>query len=447
MGNKILVVPGNTDLNRGDQALVWESIRIFEEIFPDLEIYLYESGAGEEEKKLQKAQTANLGYNFTARILQHPRVKSNNTRKQIKYGKLVFLKWGFNAVFDLIFTVLLISRFSLLNAIGKASLTKEQKKSLELFPELSALVVKGGGFLHSYGKIHDAYVMYYFLFDLMLAHKYKVKTLILPNSIGPIKNRVARWLVKRVLKKSNFVSAREDVSKEFLKNELNVDAPNIPDLAFFLESDDRNMLSYLESKGFDRTKNNIAITLRPYRFDGYTNADQLYRNYLNEITLFIETQINRGYCISLVAHTLGPSAHEDDRLALKDVYNNLDEQIKASVVYLEDFGLNCRQIQKLYSYYDLLVGTRFHSVIFALNEKVPAISIAYGGNKSYGIMKDIGVPEFVVGIDSVSSNRLNEMVFNLEENRQNYLEKIVEYHLKLIQKRNKLMLRLEEILK
>jgi colanic acid/amylovoran biosynthesis protein len=445
MRNKILFVPGNTDLNRGDQALVWESIRVFEDVIPGLQVYLYESGANEIEKTLQKAQSVGLGYEFITRILQHPRVKSKNTSTEIKYNNFVYIKWGLIAISDFISTLMLISRFSFFNAIGRASLSAEQKKSLELFPQLSALVVKGGGFLHSYGKIYDAYVMYYFLFDLLLAHRYKVKTIILPNSIGPLKNSLAKWLVKRVIKKSSFISVREDVSKEFVRKELGIITPTIPDLGFFLKGAEEDMLPYLESKGFDKTKKNIAITLRPYRFDGYANADELYSNYLNEIALFIETQVNRSYCISLVAHTLGPSAHEDDRLALKDVYNNLNEQLKTSVIYMEDFGLNCRRMQKLYSYYDLLVGTRFHSVIFALNEKTPSIAIAYGGNKSYGIMKDIGVSEYVLGIDSVASVKLSEMVENLEEGRQDYLDKIYRYQFKLVQERNNLVQNLKNI--
>jgi colanic acid/amylovoran biosynthesis protein len=325
MKKKILVVPGNTDLNRGDQALVWESIRLFENVLPDLQVYLYESGANEREKTLQKAQSVGMGFAFITRILQHPRVKSKNTSAEIKYSNFVYIKWGFTAISDFISTLLLTSSIPFFNTIGRASLSADQKSTLELFPQLSALVVKGGGFLHSYGKIYDAYVMYYFLFDLMLAHRYKVKTIILPNSIGPLKNGLAKWLVRKVLKKSSFVSVREHVSKEFVRKELGINAPTFPDLGFFLKGEEEDMLPYLESKGFDKTKKNIAITLRPYRFDGYTNANELYSNYLNEIVLFVETQVSRGYCISLVAHTLGPSAHEDDRLALKDVYNNLDE--------------------------------------------------------------------------------------------------------------------------
>lgn len=445
MKNKILVVPGNTDLNRGDQALVWESIRVFEDVLPNLEVYLYESGANEREKMLQKGQSLNLGYKFITRILQHPRVKGKTTTSEIKYSKFVYIKWGFNAVSDLVSTLMLTSRFSFVNSLGKLTLSTEQKKSLELFPQLTALVVKGGGFLHSYGKIYDAYVMYYFLFDLMLAHRYKVKTIILPNSIGPLKNSIAKKLVKRVISKSAYISVREDVSKQFLKKELDMDVPTVPDLGFFLKGVDEDFESYLIERGFDITKKNIAITLRPYRFDGFENADELYANYLNEIAKFIESQVERGYKVSLVAHTLGPSAHEDDRLALKDVYDSISDVVKENVIYLEDFGLNSRQIQKIYSYYDLLVGTRFHSVIFALNEQTPSIAIAYGGNKSYGIMRDIGVSDFVLGIEEVTSAKLNMMVEKLEIEKQDYLRKISAYQVKLVNERQQLVSNLKKI--
>jgi colanic acid/amylovoran biosynthesis protein len=445
MKNKILVVPGNTDLNRGDQALVWESIRVFEDVLPDLQVYLYESGANEKEKTLQKAQSLNMGYEFIPRILQHPRVKSGNTSQEIKYSKLVYIKWGFTAVFDLFTTLMLISRFSFINSIGKACLSKDQKKSLELFPQLSALVVKGGGFLHSYGKMYDAYVMYYFLFDLMLAHRYKVKTIILPNSVGPLKNKLAKYLVAKVIAKSSFISVREDVSKKFLREKLGLDVKTYPDLGFFLESDGESMEAYLKSKGFDNSKKNIAITLRPYRFDGYDNADALYASYLKQLSDFISEQAGRGYRISLVAHTLGPSAHEDDRLALQEVLGALDASTKDSVIYLEDFGLNCKQMQKIYSYYDMLVGTRFHSVIFALNEMTPAIAIAYGGNKSYGIMKDIDVPEYVLGIESVTAENLNKLVVKLENEREHYLGKISQYKVKLERERKALVAELRSI--
>lgn len=449
MKNKILVVPGNTDLNRGDQALVWESIRLFEDIYPNLEVYLYESGSNQKEKELQKAQTQLKGYNFITRILLHPRVKAGSVdvdSEKVSYSKLTYLKWGVIAVFDLINTLLLVTKFGILNKIGRSFLKEEQKKSLDLFPSLKALVVKGGGFLHSYGKIQDPYVMYYFLFDLMLAHRYNVQTIVLPNSIGPLKNRLAKYLVKRVLEKTSFVSAREDVSYKFIQDELGVKSYKYPDLGFFLKASEFDSISYLTEKGINTEEQNILLTLRPYRFDGFKNPDKLYQNYLSEIRQLVKEQVSKGYNFTFMAHTLGPSNHENDTLALIEVLNQLDEKTKESVTYIEDYSLNAQDIQNIYSNYDILIGTRFHSVIFALNEKIPCIAIAYGGNKSYGIMQDMNLGEFVIGIDKVNSEKLSKMIRLIEADKTNYIEKVSKYHSFLEKERKSLLKDLKNVL-
>ncbi|MCX7548866.1 polysaccharide pyruvyl transferase family protein [Xanthomarina sp. F1114] len=431
MKNRILVVPGNTDLNRGDQALVWESIRLFEDIYPNPEVYLYESGATQEEKNLQKAQTQSRGYNFITRILLHPRVKAQSrthASKEVNYSKLTYIKWGFVAIFDLFNTLLLTSRVGFLNKLGRASLNEEQKKSLDIIPTLDALVVKGGGFLHSYGKLQDPYVMYFFLFDLMLAHRYNVKTVVLPNSIGPLKNGLAKYLVKRVLKRSAFVSVREEVSFNFVKEQLGIQAFKYPDLGFFLKSSSFDAILYLLGKGINTTDKNILLTLRPYRFDGFKNPDKLYHDYLTEISQLVKEQVQRGYKFTFMAHTLGPSNHENDTLALKEVLSIIDQDIRENITYIEDFSLNAQDIQKIYANYDILIGTRFHSVIFALNEKIPCVAIAYGGNKSYGIMQDMDLANFVIGIEKVNSNNMSEMILAIESERTQYIDKITKYH-------------------
>ena len=449
MKNKILVVPGNTDLNRGDQALVWESIRLFEDIYPDLEVYLYESGATQKEKNLQKSQTQSRGYNFITRILLHPRVKSHsgsNSSNEVNYSKLTYLKWGLVAVWDLINTLLLVSRIGFLNKLGRASLNEEQKKSLDILPTLDVLVVKGGGFLHSYGKLQDPYVMYFFLFDLMLAHRHNVKTILLPNSIGPLKNGLAKYLVKKVLKKSAFVSVREEVSNKFVQEQLGIKVYKFPDLGFFLKSSAFDAIAYLSGKGISTTDKNILLTLRPYRFDGFKNPDKLYHDYLTEISQLVKIQVQRGYKFTFMAHTLGPSNHENDTLALKEVLALIDSEVRENVTYIEDYSLNAQDIQKIYANYDILIGTRFHSVIFALNEKIPCVAIAYGGNKSYGIMQDMDLGDFVIGIEKVNSKNISEMIVAIELEKEQYIDKITKYHSFLENERESLLDKLKKAL-
>ena len=71
-----------------------------------------------------------------------------------------------------------------------------------------------------------------------------------------------------------------------------------------------------------------------------------------------------------------------------------------------------------------MVGTRFHSVIFALNVGVPAIAIAYGGNKSRGIMKDFGLEDFVLDMNDLEYDSITNCFVRLEKHKDKYLRKI-----------------------
>lgn len=134
---------------------------------------------------------------------------------------------------------------------------------------------------------------------------------------------------------------------------------------------------------------------------------------------------NKGFFVLLVSQTLGPSSHEDDRKAIKDVLNNLNNTENVEVI--EEMDLNCRDLKFLYGQVDYLIGTRFHSVIFSISSNTPAIAISYGGNKGEGIMKEIGLQDFEIPIEKVSFSVLTQKFEELRNNKKYYLDKVAKY--------------------
>lgn len=433
---KVLIVPSNTDLNRGDQSLTWASITIAKEVFnEEVSIFLYRTKGKLAEKTKTNHQTEKLGYPFLTRILSHPR--RDDTNNEVNFSKLILIKWGFRALFDLVGTFLLLSRFKLINKLGIQFLNNEQRHTYHAFKDLDALFVKGGGFLHSYGSLVDPYIMYFQLFDVFLAKKYKVPVFILPNSIGPLKNGFAKKIVLAALKYAKVVYVRESTSLEFLKKH-DILALKSPDLGFYLKPSKQDFESYLQEKGVPLDdKKCVAITLRPYRFDGSPNADQLYENYLTQIKEYIENLLTNDISVTLMAHTLGPSAHEDDTIPLKEIYNAMEAH--KDFIYLHDRNLNSEDLEKIYSYYDLVVGTRFHSVIFSLNVNTPALAIAYGGNKAVGIMNDMDLSEFVVPIENPEATRLINLTYTILNHTEDYISKIEKYKVRLLHEKEVLV--------
>lgn len=444
MKKKVLIVPSNTDLNRGDQSLTWESIEIAKDVFgQDVEVCLYKSGNRSSEADNINSQTEQLGHRILTRILAHPR--RNNRDTDVNYNKFVHLKWIFIALYDTIVTLMLLSKFKPFNKISNSLLSEEQKFTYKYFEELDFVIVKGGGFLHSYGSIMDPYVMYFQLFDVFLANKLNKKVCILPNSIGPFKNKLARTIVKRAFAKSSFISVREGVSYQFIKG-LGLESHLTPDLGFYLKPSKEEFCDYLTSKGVNlNAERKIAITLRPYRFDGESDSDFLYKQYLNQFVEVIKGLTSKGYHVSLVAHTIGPSAHEDDSIPLLEIYEKFKNN--SFVTYLFDKALDCRDIEKMYSYYDLVIGTRFHSVIFSLNVDTPAIAIAYGGNKAVGIMNDMGLGQYVLPIENPNADVILQRADEIFGDKEAYLTKTRKYKEVLIQKRAQMISIIQSSLK
>ena len=309
-----------------------------------------------------------------------------------------------------------------------------------------AVFVKGGGFLHSYGSITDAYLMYYLTYHIRLALALGKRVIILPNSIGPLKNRIAKNIVLKCLQECALVTVRENISKKCLED-LGIESAYFPDLGFYLRPVEQEMSSYLKKHGVPIDTKKVVITLRPYRFNGSSNHHELYKNYLFGVKNLVDYLVNYGYHVTFMAHTLGPSAHENDSVAITEVLSLLRGKTLSAVTFIEDYNLNCRDIEKIYSYYDYMVGTRFHSVIFSLNMYVPSIAISYGGNKGNGVMKDLENNEFSVDMDKIHANTLIEMFRNLEIQKKEYIENLKEKRIFIDKERLVFINKIRETLK
>lgn len=444
---KAIIIPSNTDLNRGDQALVWESIRIVEDVYGKNNVECILMGTlDSSEAIMQNRQTEELGYKMIDTLLKHPGRKYTKKNEDSKYySKLTMMQWGIQALIDYCRSRLLLSSISIIQRIGKTFLSKKQKETLEAIQTADVIFVKGGGFIHSYGAITDSYYIYYLTYHIRLAEAFNKKVIMLPNSIGPLRNNKARKIVTNCLSKCLMVTVRENISKKCL-DDIGVNSTVFPDLGFFLTPTKRDMKNYLESYGVPMDKKKVVFTLRPYRFQGFKNPNELFNNYMDGVKALVDYLINIGYHVTFMAHTLGPSSHENDSLAIKKVMENLSEASLTNITFIEDFNLNCRDVEKIYSYYDYMIGTRFHSVIFSLNVNVPSIAIAYGGNKGKGIMNILGNDDFSIDMDKIHHDTLISIFRNLAVNRDKYLVNLKQKRQIIEKERVKFVTKIREIL-
>ncbi|MGD1921837.1 MAG: polysaccharide pyruvyl transferase family protein, partial [Pleurocapsa sp.] len=218
------------------------------------------------------------------------------------------------------------------------------------------------------------------LYPFMLAGNYRVPYVLFSQSYDfRYSDRLDDKLVRNIESQAQKVFAREQISLNALikegipKNILDL----IPDAAFALKPNHTEKVRSVLSKHQLEKGKFWTITVRKW---GIHTDD-----FLEQMAVLINRAISQQLVekIVLVAQTLVPSRGENDRLATQKLAQKLDLD---AVSVIED-DLSPWELVAFYGEAELMLGTRFHSVIFALVGGTPAYAVSYAGPKTWGIME------------------------------------------------------------
>jgi colanic acid/amylovoran biosynthesis protein len=397
-----VILPACDDTNRGDQALVWQTRAVANEAGYTGDCYMLS------EPTADTSQSQAIGITPVAPILRHPSARYRPA-SNLRYNPLLLLIWGAIALFDFLSSVFLLTRAGRVccRRLGSDS----TRQTLAVLEGASACFVKGGGFLHSTKSVADPYRAYYFLFHVLLAQSMGKPVYVMPNSYGPFEGKLYRYIVRLALRRCAIVTARESISRDALHSALGISAELYPDLAFSLaaQSPSGDVLAEVRHRAGRRPI--VGITARPYRFPGSADPLAAYQQYLTEFAKFAEWLHGQGYFPLFVEHVSSPRQHESDISAINEIVARLDG---GTYEVISRPDLDARGLKSLYGACDFVVGTRFHSVIFALSEGTRALAVGYGGNKSFGIMKDLGLSHLVLDIAQFTADSARRRFERLE---------------------------------
>ncbi|MBP3041815.1 polysaccharide pyruvyl transferase family protein, partial [Bacillaceae bacterium Marseille-Q3522] len=286
MTDKIVIIPGCSDLNRGDQALTWETKRLAEDCGLKGDFYLTT------EKNEPVSQSIGYGLNIITPIIEHPSRAFSN-KENIKYGKSLKTKWGTIALVDFITSLFYFNKLT--RKLIKRFLKKEKRNSIEIMENATAFFMKGGGLIQSYGGVTSTYSAYFWVYHLLLAKALKKPIYVMPNSFGPFKGPLVKSIVRKALKGCTVVTSRETLSQKMVQEELNISIDNFPDLAFYLPNAKLDRKEIFEQFDLPLDRKLVAMTMRPHRFPNSKTPKQDYELFKNEIAKFIEWLYEKGY--------------------------------------------------------------------------------------------------------------------------------------------------------
>jgi polysaccharide pyruvyl transferase WcaK-like protein len=261
--------------------------------------------------------------------------------------------------------------------------------------------------------------------------------IMLPQTYGPFKSPVTKWMAKQILQKSQTIYSRDKEGIKAIEDLINKSekVKLCPDVAFTLES--RSPAIYflpntskqkLEGKiGKPKVENSQLIGLNVSGLlynGGYTGKNEFglngdYKKLVREIIDYFVSM--KETTILLVPHVVPIGWHtENDLIACRKLRETLPEEIREKVIIAEPehgqpFFDQC-EIKYLIGYCDFFLGSRMHATIAAISQHIPTIGLAYS-KKFVGVYETAGVEDCVTDLRQLTNEEVIIIIKNIYSNR------------------------------
>lgn len=282
-------------------------------------------------------------------------------------------------------------------------------KVAAMYAESDLIVPVGGGYIRSRQGLANRFNIPLLLHPLWLGHVLKKPTVLYAQSMGPFQNGFERTLTAFVLKRMTLILLREDTSVKLLKSMgVSDNVRRAIDSGFLLKS--VGPLNIRKTYKIPTRKLLVGVTVRSWLVgEAQARYEQAVATTLDNI---IESSKAHIIFIPQVTATKG----DDDRLVSTRVRDLMQHTTATTLIADEP---DHHRIKAIYDKLDILLGTRFHSVIFSLTSYVPVVAIEYE-HKTSGIMHDLKLDKWVIAIEDVTAPKLSKLLKKLVKEQAQY---------------------------
>jgi colanic acid/amylovoran biosynthesis protein len=240
-------------------------------------------------------------------------------------------------------------------------------------------------------------------FEITVAKYIGKPVVVFPNSIGPFKTWVGRFLSRLALNGCGYVLAREPISYE-IANSLGIGSR-------IIQTADTALL-FKATKGV--TSGNfshpvIGVCPGIYR---YSLSDEQVRNYILAHAMALDAAIERyGFNVVLSPHYVSHLEYDDAEIC-QLVFEQMKNKSHAKIVVAN----GVEEFKSILDQMDMLIVSKLHPGIMGVSGYVPTLCIAYD-HKQTGLFKLLGMENCVISIMEVTSERISSKIDSIWEQR------------------------------
>lgn len=287
-----------------------------------------------------------------------------------------------------------------INRLNIFSIIKKMKQS--------SLLISGGGSLIQ--DVTSGKSLLYYLFLIRLASKFKLKTMLYGNGIGPVINKKSYKKIAKTLNRVDAITLREPKSAELLKK-IGVEDENVSitaDSVFALSYEDFTSIdNTLNQAGIDANTKYFCVSVRKwgnlaqdFEQSIADTCKHIYKKY-DFVPLFVPMQYSQdiGIC-KRIMDKLGGLGHILDK----------------NIAFDKMLGIIGKS--------EFVMGMRLHILIYAACTGVPVVGLDYDP-KVNNMMEYMGQTHFL-SVDSLKQDELIAMCDDVISNKDNFKAKLEE---------------------
>ncbi|HET9411568.1 MAG TPA: polysaccharide pyruvyl transferase family protein [Candidatus Saccharimonadales bacterium] len=269
----------------------------------------------------------------------------------------------------------------------------------------------GGGYIRSRKGLVQRLNIPLLLHGLLVGRFLGKTTALYSQSVGPFLGPLEEPMVAAVLRRMDLIILREDVSVALLKRlGVTKNVVRSVDSGFLLASD--RTANVRATYNIAKDKLLLGVTVRKW-LQGEAQVA-----YEKAVAGALDSAVQKLGAHVIFIPQVTAAKGDDDRQPSMRVQQYMKFASEATVV---SDTPDHHDIKSMYNELDMLLGTRFHSVIFSLTSYVPVVAIEYE-HKTSGIMHDLQLDDWVIKIEDVTTDRLIRMLRRLAGERAQYVQ-------------------------
>ncbi len=254
---------------------------------------------------------------------------------------------------------------------------------------------------------------------------------LLPQTFGPFKSRLARMMARFVFEHSCRIYCRDRLSLEEVKKILGEKADSLslrlcPDVAFSLDPLPHEQIQVIPPLPENNCRV-IGINVSGLLVMGGYTRDNMFGikgSYPQIITQLIRTIFARTDAhILLVPHgSIG--SEESDIGPCRSFFDLLSDESQGRL-HLVTGNFDHHEIKSMIGQCSFFIGSRLHACIAALSQGIPTIGIAYS-RKFKGVFETVGLENLAIDATQIDQHEVVDFCMNLLDREPQFREHLRE---------------------